>query len=284
MISVLIPTYNYNIIPLVKELYKQLSSLKIPFEILAYDDASKLKFITENEKINLIDNCVYKVLPKNIGRSAIRNLLGANAKYDMLLFLDADTFPKKKDFVKNYFSENIKTLVNGGVVNMKPKAKRPYLLRWLYTKKRESKSLSSANFYIKKSIFLENPFDESIKKYGCEDVVFFNSLLNKKVEIVHIKNPVIHNSSDDANTFIDKTELAVQNLIELIDKGKLKKESYKVSMVYEELKKIGLVNFTGTLFEKTKPFLMKNFNSSFPSLILYDFYRLGYYCLLKNKK
>ena len=41
MLSVLIPTYNYNAVSLVKELHKQLLDSNIVFEIICIDDGSK---------------------------------------------------------------------------------------------------------------------------------------------------------------------------------------------------------------------------------------------------
>ena len=91
MLSILIPTYNYNIEALVSELHAQSSACNIDFEILCYDDSStNLEIIASNKTINLLKNTTYKFLDTNIGRSSIRNLLAKNAKFDLLLFLDAD--------------------------------------------------------------------------------------------------------------------------------------------------------------------------------------------------
>lgn len=289
MISVLIPTYNCNIVPLVTEIRNQFLPLNVSYEILAFDDASMPRFNDNNDSINLVENCRFKLLLTNIGRSAIRNLLAKNAKYENLLFIDAGTFPKEENFISQYLGFIDKKIVVGGMTSSEKSPKKPYKLRWLYTKKRESvsknnKVICSSNFFIKKTILLENPFDESIKKYGCEDVVFFNSLLKKNIEILHIANPVIHDSDDDANTFIIKTEYAIENLIELISLGKLSSKNYNVSIIYDKLKKIKLDRFAGWLFNRLKPHLVRNFNTSNPSLLLFDFYRLGYFCQLKNKK
>ena len=51
MISILIPTYNYNVFPLVKEAHHQGEKAGIPFEILVYDDCSPNP-VGENENIN----------------------------------------------------------------------------------------------------------------------------------------------------------------------------------------------------------------------------------------
>ena len=41
MMSILIPTYNYNAFPLVKAIYEQAQNIDIPFEIICRDDGSQ---------------------------------------------------------------------------------------------------------------------------------------------------------------------------------------------------------------------------------------------------
>ena len=52
MLSILIPVYNYNVVPLVLELHKQCLECEIDFEILCQDDASNSELNEENEIIN----------------------------------------------------------------------------------------------------------------------------------------------------------------------------------------------------------------------------------------
>ena len=86
MISVLLPTYNYNVFPLVKEIHKQLTQSKIAFEIVCVDDASEEKFKKLNESINTLTFSSFIVLDKNVGRSKIRNLLVSYANFEWILF------------------------------------------------------------------------------------------------------------------------------------------------------------------------------------------------------
>jgi hypothetical protein len=293
MISILIPTFNYNIVPLVNELFKQASNCNMAFEILVYDDGSKSKVNNGNKTINSLAHCVFKELPKNIGRSAIRNLLAENSRYENLIFVDAGTFPKGKIFIENYTSKYNNDVIVGGMTHLNLPPKKPYKLRWLYTKKREgyqsekfkqNKALQSSNFFIKKKIFQSIKFDESIKNYGCEDVVFFESLIKKNIDISHIDNPVIHAADDDANKFIKKTEIAIENLVQLINQNKISKNHYSVSKVYETLSRLSLIPLIINFYKLFRPLLINNFNSNYPSILLYDFYRLGHYCLIKSKK
>ena len=103
MLSILIPTYNYNTLLLVKTLQQQAIESKVVFEILALDDASTDKQCSvENKKINALDHCSFLENEKNIGRTATRNILAKKAKYDWLLFLDADVIPLNHDYIETY--------------------------------------------------------------------------------------------------------------------------------------------------------------------------------------
>lgn len=284
MLSILIPTYDYNITPLVEEIHSQCIEATIRYEILAYDDGSKSKINSRNENINTLKNCFFKELPENLGRSAIRNLLGNEAKYDHLLFIDAGTFPRNTDFIKKYISNLDKDIVTGGMVCLKEPPQKPYKLRWIYTKKRENKALCSSNFLIKKKVFKTNPFDESIKSYGYEDVLFYASVKQKNLLIHTINNPVVHKADDDANIFIKKVENALLNLANLIDEEKINSGDITLLKYFKLIQKLKLQKVVIYLFKITKGLLLKNFNSNYPSLLLYDFYRLGYFCILKNKE
>ncbi len=136
---------------------------------------------------------------------------------------------------------------------------------------------------INKDVFLSNLFDETIKKYGYEDVLFFKKLSEKNIQTHFFNNPVIHSSDDDANTFIKKTEYAIENLIDLIKTKKIDADSQKMYRLYSSLKKLKLVFLTHKVHKTLKPLLLKNFNSSYPSILLFDVYRIGYFCYIKTK-
>lgn len=284
MLSILIPTYNYNITPLVEVLLNQCKACQIMFEIIAYDDGSKSELNLINTKINTLDFSAFKELPKNIGRSAIRNLLAKNAKYETLLFVDAGTFPKHDNFIEKYLNFKNEQAVSGGMTHIEHPPKQPYRLRWLYTKKREFKTLCSSNFMINKSVLLSNPFDETLKKYGYEDVLFFQELSHKKIKTLFINNPVIHSADDDSDRFLEKTEFAIENLIELVETKKIDAKSQKMYRLYTKLKNMKLVFITAKVYKILKPLLIKNFKSSYASMFLFDVYRIGYFCYIKTRK
>ena len=111
MLSILIPTYNYEVVSLVNALIEQLKKQDNTFEIICFDNGSDLDVNTLNQEINKLDSCYYKSLIKNGGRSKIRNLLAQKAKYDWLLFLDADVLPVSENFTQNYFDLIIKNSI-----------------------------------------------------------------------------------------------------------------------------------------------------------------------------
>ncbi|KJD32086.1 hypothetical protein PK35_11655 [Tamlana nanhaiensis] len=279
MLSVLIPTYNCQITQLVNILHKQTTALNIAFEIIVFDDCSTNKETTrQNQRITALKNTYYTILSKNLGRSAIRNALAKQAKYDLLLFIDAGTIPKSNSFIKNYIDLKVHKIASGGMTFLEIPPQKPNKLRWLYTKRREFKALCSSNFIIQKEVFLSHPFDETIKTYGYEDVLFFNTLKQHQFKIHFFNNPVIHNADDNAKIFIKKTETALNNLVLLYKKKKISPEQVKLLHVYLTLKSLKIAGLTSFIFKIVRPLVLINLNSNNPSILLFDFYRIGYLC------
>mgnify|MGYP003575506502 CR=1 FL=1 len=295
MLSILIPVYNYNVLPLASELVKQCNSCGIIFEILCFDDASTL-FTTENEKINVFQNCSFSVLEKNIGRSAIRNLLAEKAAYENLLLLDADVIPADDNFISKYIVaiKEGKKMVFGGQLYKDKKPAKELLLRWIYGRKRESPSLHErnknasdfallSNLLIKKEIFIRFPLDETLTKYGYEDLLFFTVLKSNGITISQIENPIFHLNFETSAVFLNKTKMALENLALLHANLKISKDQSKVIAAFELLNKLKLVSLFYFIFQKSEQKIERNLLSEKPSLFLFDIYKLGYFCSLKTK-
>jgi len=86
MLSILIPTYNYNVYPLVETIEKQVLKANIIFELICLDDGSFSILNENNQKINALANCKFIEAKKNNGRTATRQLLAEQAQYNWLLF------------------------------------------------------------------------------------------------------------------------------------------------------------------------------------------------------
>jgi len=295
MLSILIPVYNYAVLPLISELQKQCISCGIKFEILCYDDASNL-FIKENQEVNQLKYCAFISLEKNIGRSAIRNLLAEKANFQNLLFLDADVIPAHNQFIENYISEINKNekVVFGGLLYENQKPSKELLLRWIYGKEREALSLSErsknhsdfalvSNLLIKKEILIHFPFDETLTKYGYEDLLFFSVLKSNQIKIKHIENPVFHLNLESSSVFLSKTKISLENLAFLNRTNKISVNESRIIASFELLKKVKALTVFNFIFRKIESKIERNLISETPSLFWFDIYKLGYFSSLKSK-
>ena len=292
MLSILIPTYNYEVYELVKVLNKQAQDAKIEFEIIVLDDGSQ-KFQTENNKINEFQFCTYEILKVNIGRSAIRNLLAKKAAFDNLLFLDSDTIPINTNFISNYLLQITKQekIVSGGILYPELKPKKNQLLRWKYGNSREALSvkvrnerpylrLLTLNFMIQKSVFEKVSFNEKIPNLRHEDTLFSYNLKQQNILVEHIENPVYHNGLDDFEVAIKKENESLVALKYLVENQLIPYDYISLSKLFYTLKKIKLVFLLKVFYKTTKPILLKNLASKNPSLFIFDLYRLGYFSSL----
>lgn len=292
MISVLIPTYNYNISQLVNKIHEQFSLVKnISFEILVYDDGSNL-FQQENSTISTLKNTSYTILEKNIGRSAIRNLLAKKAIYENLLFLDADVEIVSANFITNYiyFIKKNKNyqVCYGGIIYQNNKPSKNQLLRWKYGKKREALvakdrilkehvSFLTLNFLINKNVFKQVSFNEKIPNLRYEDLLFSYDLMQANIPINHIDNVVVHNGIETSELFLKKTNDSLFGLKYLLDNNYLPNNYSFLTMTYYKLKKVHLLFIIRFFYKISYPFLTKNILGKQPNLLIYDFYRLGYF-------
>ena len=286
MLSILIPTYNYDVFPLVENLQKQAIKANITFEVLVFDDASQNHF--NNSKINELNNCSFTILHQNIGRSAIRNLLAKTAKYEWLLFLDADVLPVTDTFITVY-TEQIKSsnfvFFSGGIAYKNDKPSKDNMLRWKYGHHREAISFEQrlngepyytiVNSLFHKSVFDKVQFDEKIKLYGYEDVMFITDAL-QYFQVGVVDNPVFHLDNTSSSEFLDKTKSALTNLHFLISTKQIDVQRIKIARVYMNLKKYKLHFFMGAVYKAFHKLMERQLKGGNPSLFLFDIYRLGY--------
>jgi glycosyltransferase involved in cell wall biosynthesis len=295
MISILIPTYNYNVYPLVEKIHNQATESKLDFEIRVYDDCSPNP-VVENEAIQLLANGYYKKLEKNIGRSAIRNLLAEEAKYKTLLFLDADTMVFNNSFIHNYIEaiEVNTQIIYGGIVYQKEAPPAEEILRWKYGNSREALPVSerikqphlrflTLNFLIKKEVFNVLKFNEEIPNLRHEDTLFALDAKKKNIRVQHIENPVTHLGLERSEVFLRKSNESVEALNLFVKEGLIKPSETALSQKADTLQKqklAGPIKYFYTLF---KSVMEKNLLSKNPSLFIFDVYRLGYYLQIASR-
>lgn len=296
MLSILIPTYNYNVYPLVIALKSQADVLDIAYEILVLDDGGSL-YLEENRKINDLENCFFFENKINSGRSKVRNSLSSRAKFNWLLFLDSDTFPKNSDFIRKYIQHiSPKTeVIYGGIEYQKEEPEKNKLLRWVYGKKRETLSVKkrnknkyltflTLNFLIKKSVFNSVKFNENIPNLRHEDTLFSYDLYQNNIPINHIKNVVIHLGLDDNMVFLKKSKESIEGLFFLLNKNLIDNNYVKLSKYGSIIINLHLSFLLIFFFKIFEVKIERNLLSKKPNLFLFDFYRLCYFCLLNQKR
>ena len=286
MLSILIPTYNYDAYPLVSELHRQAEKEKIAYEILCYDDGSTLE-IVENQKINALSNCSHRAYKKNIGREAMRNKLTKHARFEWLLFLDSDVFPRKNNFISLYIdkiSNTSKKIIFGGICYEESNPKQN--LRHYYGTHREqkkaffkkSKSLRfivPANMVIVKNVFLStNTVLEN--KYGMDCVM--NAEIDKQnIDFIHISNEVYHLGLESNKTFLNKSKESAFTIRWLYENNFITEKQSQLIVAHHWLKKwrvVKLFQLTGSIFIDPVEWLLVRNKAP---LVLFDFYRLYYY-------
>lgn len=291
MLSVLIPVKDWNPLSLVQSLANQLIPCGQPFEILISDDSA----ITESTKISglvsQVPGVIYFCREKPLGRSANRNFLADQAKYQYFLFIDGDAGMAKENYIQNYLNrlDSDSVLCGGTLYNEEPPENPDYLLRWKYGRSREQsdakkrqirpwKSFSTFNFLIPSGVFKGIRFDETIKGYGHEDTIFGINLHQSGVKIVHLNNGLIHLGLEPSSLYLEKIRESGANLY-LLYSRKLLPSKYIGDMSllasWKRLKKLHITGLVAAWFRFRRKIIEKRLCGPNPSLLLLDLYKLG---------
>ena len=295
MLSILIPTYNYNIVSLVTELHKQCVECNIKFEILVYDDGSN-KYANESKQIAaFLSETRIIFSDKNLGRIHARQKLSDNAQYDWLLFLDADVLPKSKKFIERYTlkTNSCYDAVFGGFAYTSNPPENHSILRWKYgktfeevdAKKRNSKPyhlIISANFLIKKEIFHNINSKIKINSYGLDN--YFAALLKQNnIHILHVNNEVYHFGIEKNIVYLNKVEEAINTLLYLFNKNKIFTHNNKLLSTFIKTKRFKLNILLAHLYKKFNKRIKSNLLSHNPNMFLLQLYKTLYMCHLDLK-
>jgi glycosyltransferase involved in cell wall biosynthesis len=295
VLSVLIPIYNHDVGKLVITLVDQCQRLGIHYQILCFDDASRPLYKKKNRPLESIYGVSYLEFEKNLGRAKMRNKLGFNAMFDHVLFLDCDSQVVTKRFIKNYVDQiGRHDVVYGGTrYSKKPPRSKKKILHWTYGAKRERLSLQrrmaspylgfrSNNFMIKRSIFLDHPFDERVEGYGHEDTLFAQELQKAGIQIHHMDNAVKHGGLETNEVFLKKVEESLETLVDLQNMDIIIETN--LTNFYQRVRDKGLLNLLIWTAEKLEARMEKNLLSERPSMRFLDLWKLLHFHRLKQKK
>lgn len=263
MISILIPVFGESVDAQLANLASEIKGLDYPVEVIVCDDASPKPLHPSFSDYKGMEFRFIQ-LKENLGRSRIRNYIGKEAKYEQLIFIDADCQPIHSKFITTYqlkFESEV-VLVGGQLFAEEEPSRVDQKLRWYYGTKVEArplidrqkapyKSFMANNFSISKSMLLKYPFDENHTGYGHEDTLFGFQLRNNNIQVEHIKNPIRHLGNETNKQFLDKTVEGVHNLVRLYREGKIDNH-VRLIKTYESLRLTGFVGLTRSIMKKRR--------------------------------
>ena len=293
MLSILIPTYNYDCTNLVRDLHRQAECAGIDYEIVVADDASPIKECAERvREINTWPNCRLIELERNLGRASIRNRLADEARFEWLLFMDSDAEVISDSFIVDYLKHTDADVVCGGLCHADALPSPEVSLRYAYEKRADKKRAACYReqrpyeqfitfcFMVRASVFQAIRFDDSITEYGHEDTLFGVELERRKVNIRHIDNPMRQGGIETNAEFVEKTRAALRNLVLMEDN--MRNHSLLLKL-YGVLHLIRLDGCIARWFSHNEDWLKGQLMESTPQLRLFFLYKLGYYCSLKQE-
>ncbi len=288
-LSILIPSYNWDCLPLVQDLLQQLPE---DAEIIVGNDKSTCPVAQKAyQKIAGLKHCRVFEPAENLGRSRIRNRLFEISSGQWLLFIDCDTQVDSPHFLQNYLEATTShpaDMYYGGMKNT-PKCHKGCELRWTYESitsklwtadyRREHpfEAFSTSNFMIRREAFAQTGFPEEITQYGYEDTILLMKLEQKGKTVWHLDNNLIHLDIDTNRNFLKKTRQALQTLHALPTDMQPQTQLVKT---YQWLKRHHLHNAFALGHLLLLPLTRRILCSRCVCLPLFQFYKLGYYCCL----
>lgn len=287
MLSILIPIYNFDVRPFIRDLSRLCAALNKPCEIICLDDASDLAIHMLNKEVRMLPHVQYERSETNLGRSAVRNALVAKAEYENLLILDCDGKVLNGDYLKNYIDqcESYDVIYGGREYQVESPEDKELMFHWFCGKVREAvmvelrnkdpyKSFMTNNFLIRKQVYDAIKMDESVVGYGHEDTLFAIELKKAGYTVRHIDNPLEHIGLERFDEFLRKSENGIRNLALLIQDKKVD-DSIKLVRYYQRLQSWGLMPVVNSLVSRFEHRIFKNLRSTAPYLTWFDFWKLA---------
>ena len=224
----------------------------LPEIVIGDDGSTNPETIARNLRSCELEGCRYFRSDQNIGRSAIRNKLAMEARFEWLLYLDSGIEPLSDRFIEQYIMADKEPVVAGGVA-VKSKPTDETSLRYRYEKaaarrmtasKRSQhphKSFRTCNFLIRRSVIMAHPLPEDFQSYGYEDVLFGKIMAENHINIHHIDNPIVYNKYEENPIYINKVETSLATLMDHKDTNE-KKNNFDVYLsengIFEYEKKV----------------------------------------------
>ena len=201
-------------------------------EIIFVDDFSTDNSINELE--NYANNNNFRLIKqkKHLGRSAARNVGINNAKGEWCIFTNSNIYVMSNfiyEYKKNIISNNIDIIAGGIIYECKSDANYEMYLNNPFRGINNYDKLDIippkyvlfGNCCVKKKLFNNTEFDESIKLYGGEEIELISRIIrkNENIKIIKICNEVVRKGHRNFINQCDRMEEFGYNLADFPDKN-----------------------------------------------------------------
>ena len=285
-LSILIPTYDYDARRLVEDLQTLALREGVEAEILVGDDGSPSgsPWLTAVEDLPAVRVLRYA---DNVGRAAHRNRMAEEAQGQWLLFTDCDAQVPPAFSLRRYLeATRHAAVVCGGLCNPSGEPARGYELRWRYEEaarprftperlnNQERVPFRTFSFLIRRDVFRAVRFDETIRSYGYEDVLFGIQLERAGHRPYYIDNPLINGDIEPSAVYLAKSEEALRTLKELQGRMDGRCPVEKAACRLQRWHLAGAVRLFYRMFRRP---MRRNLLGPHPNLTLFSLYKLGYF-------
>ena len=229
-LSILVPTHDRDIRPLAAELMDDMAALADPLgvELLVLVDGNPA--LAGQEEVLAMAAARglaagFALAPRNLGRAGARNALAEAAKGTHVLFLDADSLPDAPGFVARalHAARAAPDAVTcGGRTGLRcPPAPADARLFEAHSRKREwipaeqrnrdpEGNFLSANFQLRRDLFLRAPFDARFTGWGWEDTDWALRI-RPLAPVRHVDNTVSHMEHHTDAAWLGRLDRSVGN-------------------------------------------------------------------------
>ena len=231
-LSVAIPFFRYDPLPLFRTLCLEATGLDLRVEILLLDDGSN-----DTPGLARVADAVFGsetparllAISANQGRSAGRNRLFAESRARHLLFLDCDMVPDADDFLERWLrhAQGHDPACTFGGFSLKQTRILPATRLHAAIQQRgecvnaahraqvPAKYVYASNLLVRRDVFAAAPFDAQFQGWGWEDVEW-GVRIAKHYPISHIDNPASHLGLDSDAALLAKYRQGGANFARLV--------------------------------------------------------------------
>lgn len=227
-VSVVVPFLNYDVLPLARRLLDLSGAAQAVVPIIFVDDGSPDASHRQALWALLKDAsqpCLVAALQANVGRARVRNILCRLARTPYLLYLDADMWPDREDFLQQYLCwigvGDVDVIYGGRSADKVVLTGPDYRLHRQMTQAREALPAAvrrqspafhfySCNFVVRREILDAYPLDERFTGWGWEDCEWASRVADKYT-IRHEDNPASHLGLLSAAQILKKYDESIGN-------------------------------------------------------------------------